>query len=339
MSTLFQYDEEREAASAAKVRALEALLIRRRRDRQRLGGCRAEPLRDHRGSSQWCAHRRAGLDGCRRSSAACSPTRRRRSPSSTSPQGMQGAEGEHMIAVANAPGVHNLIICTLVLVLSVAGARPAALLVQGPGLPRARRARTSCGATRVRRTTSRRTPRSRSGTAARRSAGSSSPSDPLERTALERGATRRARDARSDDGRRPGHRAGGRLRARRVHSIRGIRSHPNAGAQGLSASQPGKAPLHPGMGTEIVRSDARGFEGRPLRVGGLSPEPDPVDWRLGGPGLRQPAVVGLLRAFSAGSRAGPRTKRHRQRRMSLPSTRWESRIHERVDACPLQVSS
>lgn len=29
------------------------------------------------------------------------------------PDGMAGAEGEHMRAVANAPGVHNLIICTL----------------------------------------------------------------------------------------------------------------------------------------------------------------------------------------------------------------------------------
>lgn len=29
------------------------------------------------------------------------------------PEGMTGAEGEHMKAVANGPGVHNLIICTL----------------------------------------------------------------------------------------------------------------------------------------------------------------------------------------------------------------------------------
>jgi nitrile hydratase len=29
------------------------------------------------------------------------------------PAGMAGAEGEHMKAVANAPGVHNLVICTL----------------------------------------------------------------------------------------------------------------------------------------------------------------------------------------------------------------------------------
>jgi nitrile hydratase len=29
------------------------------------------------------------------------------------PEGMAGAEGEHMRAVANAPGVHNLIVCTL----------------------------------------------------------------------------------------------------------------------------------------------------------------------------------------------------------------------------------
>ncbi|MDG4667106.1 nitrile hydratase subunit alpha [Mycobacterium sp. 236(2023)] len=29
------------------------------------------------------------------------------------PEGMAGAEGEHLQAVANAPGVHNLVICTL----------------------------------------------------------------------------------------------------------------------------------------------------------------------------------------------------------------------------------
>ena len=29
------------------------------------------------------------------------------------PEGMAGAEGEHMRAAANAPGVHNLIVCTL----------------------------------------------------------------------------------------------------------------------------------------------------------------------------------------------------------------------------------
>jgi nitrile hydratase len=29
------------------------------------------------------------------------------------PDGMAGAEGEHLQAVANAPGVHNLVICTL----------------------------------------------------------------------------------------------------------------------------------------------------------------------------------------------------------------------------------
>ena len=34
MSSLFEYDKDREAASAAKVRALEALLIKKGRARQ-----------------------------------------------------------------------------------------------------------------------------------------------------------------------------------------------------------------------------------------------------------------------------------------------------------------
>ena len=66
------------------------------------------------------------------------------------PKVMAGAEGEHMRAAVNTPTVHNLIICTLVLLLSVAGAGPAALLVQGPDLPGARRTRAARGSQGVR---------------------------------------------------------------------------------------------------------------------------------------------------------------------------------------------
>ena len=50
--------------------------------------------------------------------------------------GIGGLQGEDMVVVENTADVHNVIVCTLVLVLPVAGARPAAELVQGAGLPR-----------------------------------------------------------------------------------------------------------------------------------------------------------------------------------------------------------
>ena len=46
MAALFDYDKNREASSAAKVRALEALLIKKGRARQRLRRCGAEAFRN-----------------------------------------------------------------------------------------------------------------------------------------------------------------------------------------------------------------------------------------------------------------------------------------------------
>jgi len=50
------------------------------------------------------------------------------------PEGMAGAEGEHLQAVANTPGGAQPDHLHAVLVLSVAGARAAAVLVQRSGL-------------------------------------------------------------------------------------------------------------------------------------------------------------------------------------------------------------
>ena len=44
--------------------------------------------------------------------------------------GFGGQQGEHMVVVENTPTVHNMVVCTLVLLLSVAGARFAAGVVQ-----------------------------------------------------------------------------------------------------------------------------------------------------------------------------------------------------------------
>ena len=65
--------------------------------------------------------------------------------------GFTGLQGEDMVVLENTPEVHNVVVCTLVLVLSVADHGPAAQLVQGGALPRPRRHRAAQGARRVRR--------------------------------------------------------------------------------------------------------------------------------------------------------------------------------------------
>ena len=112
MSDLFKYNDEREAASAAKVRALEALLIKK----GVIGSDSVDAVMSHFESV-------AGpFNGARIVARAwVDPEYKRRLVEDTPKaiaelnvaQGMDGAEGEHMIAVANGPGVHNLIICTL----------------------------------------------------------------------------------------------------------------------------------------------------------------------------------------------------------------------------------
>ncbi|WP_213779356.1 nitrile hydratase subunit alpha [Caballeronia sp. dw_276] len=112
MSELFKYDDEREAASAARVRALEALLI----EKGVLGSDSVDTVLGHfetiagpfNGARivarAWLdpAFKQLLIDDTPKAIA-----------SMNLPQGMDGAEGEHMAAVANGDGVHNLIICTL----------------------------------------------------------------------------------------------------------------------------------------------------------------------------------------------------------------------------------
>lgn len=112
MNPLFKYDDEREAASAARVRALEALLI----EKGVIGSDSVDTVLGH-------FETMAGpFNGAKIVARAwLDPEFKRRLVSDTPaaiaelnlPPGMEGAEGEHMAAVANGPGVHNLIICTL----------------------------------------------------------------------------------------------------------------------------------------------------------------------------------------------------------------------------------
>src|SRR3954470_14051803 len=112
MSQLFDYDDDRENASAAKVRALEALLIKK----GVIGSDSVDAVLSH-------FETIAGpFNGARIVARAWTDPEFKRRLVANTPgaiaelnvaQGMQGAEGEHMMAVANGPGVHNLIICTL----------------------------------------------------------------------------------------------------------------------------------------------------------------------------------------------------------------------------------
>ena len=112
MSALFEYDDDREIASAAKVRALEALLIKK----GVLGSDSVDTVLRH-------FETVAGpFNGARIVARAwVDPAYMQRLLDDTPkaiaelnfPLGMDGAEGEHMKAVANTPETHNLVICTL----------------------------------------------------------------------------------------------------------------------------------------------------------------------------------------------------------------------------------
>jgi len=111
MAALFDYEENREAASAAKVRALEALLIKK----GVLGSDSVDAVLSH-------FETVAGpFNGARIVARAwLDPAYKRRLLDDTPKAiaelhfpGMDGAEGEHMKAVANSASVHNLVICTL----------------------------------------------------------------------------------------------------------------------------------------------------------------------------------------------------------------------------------
>ena len=112
MTTLFAYDDDRESTSAAKVRALEALLI----EKGVLGSDSVDAVLNH-------FETVAGpFNGARIVARAwIDPAYKRRLLDDTPkaiaelnfPLGMDGAEGEHMKAVANSAATHNLVICTL----------------------------------------------------------------------------------------------------------------------------------------------------------------------------------------------------------------------------------
>jgi nitrile hydratase len=112
MTDLFHFDKDREASSAAKVRALEALLI----EKGVLGSDSVDAVLQH-------FETMAGpFNGAKIVARAwVDPEYKKRLVADTPkaiaelnlPVGMAGAEGEHMAAVANDEDVHNLIICTL----------------------------------------------------------------------------------------------------------------------------------------------------------------------------------------------------------------------------------
>jgi nitrile hydratase len=112
MSNLFAYDDDREEKNAAKVRALESLLI----EKGLIGSDSVDTVLAHFetvagpfNGARLVA--RAWVDAAFKARLIAD------TPAAIAemglPQGMNGAEGEHMKAVANEPGIHNLIICTL----------------------------------------------------------------------------------------------------------------------------------------------------------------------------------------------------------------------------------
>jgi nitrile hydratase len=112
MTALFKYNDDRESDSAAKVGALETLLIRK----GVLGSDSVDTVLEH-------FEKVAGpFNGARIVARAWVDEQYKQrliddTPKAIAelnfPLGMDGAEGEHMKAVANSKTVHNLVICTL----------------------------------------------------------------------------------------------------------------------------------------------------------------------------------------------------------------------------------
>jgi nitrile hydratase subunit alpha len=112
MDDRFKFRDDREARSAARVRALEALLIKK--------GVITNKTVDM--VLDFFETKMGPFNGAKIVARAwIDPDFKARLVADTPkaivelnlPAGMAGAEGEHMRAVANAPDVHNLIICTL----------------------------------------------------------------------------------------------------------------------------------------------------------------------------------------------------------------------------------
>ncbi len=112
MSNRFDYPTDRETTSAARAKALEALLIEK--------GVITDKTVDT--VLDFFETKMGPFNGAKIVARAwVDPAFKERLVKNTAaaiaeldlPEGMAGAEGEHMRAVANGPGVHNLIICTL----------------------------------------------------------------------------------------------------------------------------------------------------------------------------------------------------------------------------------
>jgi nitrile hydratase len=112
MTAEFSYPADREARSAARVRALEALLIEK--------GVITDRTVDK--VLSYFESDMTPMNGTKIVARAWTdPGFAQRLLADTPaaiaeldlPVGMDGAEGEHLQAVANTPGVHNLVICTL----------------------------------------------------------------------------------------------------------------------------------------------------------------------------------------------------------------------------------
>ncbi|MGW3623284.1 nitrile hydratase subunit alpha [Streptomyces sp. NPDC000880] len=112
MTETFAYPSDREQSSAAQVRALEALLIQKgvitsQTVDKVLGYFESEmsPLNGQKIVARaWVDPEFAALLETDTPAAIAQLDL---------PEGMAGAEGEHIAAVVNKPGVHNLVICTL----------------------------------------------------------------------------------------------------------------------------------------------------------------------------------------------------------------------------------
>lgn len=112
MTAQFLYPDDREASSAAKVAALESLLI----EKGVISGQTVDKVLSYFESEMTPLNGRKIVV-----KAWTDPEFAARVVDDTPaaiaeldlPEGMAGAEGEHLQAVANTPAVHNLIICTL----------------------------------------------------------------------------------------------------------------------------------------------------------------------------------------------------------------------------------
>lgn len=112
MTSRFEYSDDREGLSAARAKALESLLI----EKGVIGSDTVDTVLG------FFETKMGPFNGAKIVARAwVDPEFKERLVADTPAaiaelgmhEGMAGAEGEHMRAVANSPGVHNLIICTL----------------------------------------------------------------------------------------------------------------------------------------------------------------------------------------------------------------------------------